>query len=519
MGKYLLPKAMYAVMFAGFGALLPFLPVFLEERGLDRFQIGLLSAISPTVGSITAVVASYLGDRFRIHKTLLVGSVLACSILCTALVFVQGGLVPLGLLMGGLAAFEVPVFVLTDAFTLCILGPNEDMYGAQRLPGSLSWGAVAPLVGLGTDYFHSIHVVLWTASGFLLLYFLLVAFFLRDMTSYDTENISESEGKCENESEVRREKERETSDYGNKASGSLVNPPGGKKALYGSMEGYDPLSRAEEVESQPHAVKTPLVSPPSTTPAASAPPASVSLFYFVSNIHFVCFYITSFLFGMGMTVVNAFLFIYLDDSLDASATLLGLSIAVTILLEIPIFIYSEQLLDRLGIKAMVVIAHLVCICMGTHTHAHTAVLGCSCFFRFVVSWCFHILTLPTYPSPLSLFVNSLFVNSCSLAIGTFPHPRLIASLPGVHCPRLRVSIPDRSLPGPACRAPTWSYLRSHFPCWNELCIAHGSSRIGSDEHRNLWWYYHRAWCCLRCSWWRVYILHIWSQDSIPLCCC
>jgi PPP family 3-phenylpropionic acid transporter len=62
--------------------------------------------------------------------------------------------------------------------------------------------------------------------------------------------------------------------------------------------------------------------------------------------------------GAAMAIVNSFLFVFLQNDLDASTALCGYTVGVTVLLEIPVFRHSKILLARLGHDGLFVIAML-----------------------------------------------------------------------------------------------------------------------------------------------------------------
>jgi MFS transporter, PPP family, 3-phenylpropionic acid transporter len=62
--------------------------------------------------------------------------------------------------------------------------------------------------------------------------------------------------------------------------------------------------------------------------------------------------------GAGMGIVDSFLFVYLQNQLNASTELCGYSVGVTVLLELPIFHFSDFLLSRLGHDALFILSML-----------------------------------------------------------------------------------------------------------------------------------------------------------------
>lgn len=73
--------------------------------------------------------------------------------------------------------------------------------------------------------------------------------------------------------------------------------------------------------------------------------------FFVSSKPWLVFLITIFINGMAAGVGNNFLFLYLDE-LGATKTLMGMTLFVATLSEIPIFFYGDRLLNRLGARGL-----------------------------------------------------------------------------------------------------------------------------------------------------------------------
>ncbi len=58
--------------------------------------------------------------------------------------------------------------------------------------------------------------------------------------------------------------------------------------------------------------------------------------------------------GMGIAVIGNFLFLFLRTDLNASGLLLGVDMIFTVLLELPFFFFGKQLLQKIGIRWMMV---------------------------------------------------------------------------------------------------------------------------------------------------------------------
>lgn len=59
---------------------------------------------------------------------------------------------------------------------------------------------------------------------------------------------------------------------------------------------------------------------------------------------------------MGMAFVEKLLFLYILNDLQASTTLCGLTVGVTVLLELPIFHYSDRIMKVMSHDSMFMVA-------------------------------------------------------------------------------------------------------------------------------------------------------------------
>jgi len=77
--------------------------------------------------------------------------------------------------------------------------------------------------------------------------------------------------------------------------------------------------------------------------------------FFVTRWPWVVFLLTLFMNGMAAGVGNNFLFLYLDQ-LQGSKTLMGLSLLVGTVSEVPIFFFGDRLLQRWGARRLLLVA-------------------------------------------------------------------------------------------------------------------------------------------------------------------
>jgi len=80
-----------------------------------------------------------------------------------------------------------------------------------------------------------------------------------------------------------------------------------------------------------------------------------SMRLFAGNRQWLLFLAVVFIGGICMAIISNFLFLYMND-LGASKTLMGLSLTFATLSELPIFFYSNRLLNRWGARGLLLIA-------------------------------------------------------------------------------------------------------------------------------------------------------------------
>jgi MFS transporter, PPP family, 3-phenylpropionic acid transporter len=136
---------LYSTMFAAFGAVSPFLPALLHERGLGPSEIGAVLAAGTAVRLITGPIISRLTDRLGKHR-----QTLAVLIAMAAVIAFGYGL-PAGfaiflLVSVAHASALAPIVPIADAMTLAA-APGRFQYGWVR--GAASAAFVVGAVGAG----------------------------------------------------------------------------------------------------------------------------------------------------------------------------------------------------------------------------------------------------------------------------------------------------------------------------------------------------------------------------------
>jgi len=156
-------SSFYITVFFVIGCMMPFWPVWLQDRGMSSVQIGILTAI-PILGKVvfSPLFASF-GDRLGERKRLLVLA-LATALFAFAL-FYGAHSFPVLLAVSILYGIGwAPVMSFGDNITLLATRENDIQYGRLRLWGSLSFIAMSFGFGFVLEAYDE-GVVYWTILG------------------------------------------------------------------------------------------------------------------------------------------------------------------------------------------------------------------------------------------------------------------------------------------------------------------------------------------------------------------
>lgn len=139
-------SVLYFLFFGSHGALLPYLPLFFEERGLSPTQISFLMVLLPISNllfpPLWALVADSLASRARVLRFCLLlyaGSVVA--------LIPQTGFWTSLVVMVVFSLFRSPLTSLTDAVAHVHLGGALERYGHVRLWGSIGFLSCSRMYG------------------------------------------------------------------------------------------------------------------------------------------------------------------------------------------------------------------------------------------------------------------------------------------------------------------------------------------------------------------------------------
>ncbi|MFL6948596.1 MAG: MFS transporter, partial [Xanthobacteraceae bacterium] len=158
---------LFAVMYAAFGVASPFLPQFLQTRGLRAEEIGILLAAGTGVRLLAGPAAGHIADRLAALRPVL--SLCAAGAAMAALSYLPAsGLWPLLLVSLLHAAALAPTTTLADALALASsVRPRQGFeYGWVRGSGSAAFIFGSILAGQAIGAL-GLAAILWLQAGLL----------------------------------------------------------------------------------------------------------------------------------------------------------------------------------------------------------------------------------------------------------------------------------------------------------------------------------------------------------------
>lgn len=149
---------LYAAVFMLNGIQLPFLPLWLEAKGLDAREIGLVLAVPMLVRLLAVPPVTRIADRRDMLREAIVGTTLL-SVAGYLLVASAGSFVTI-LAAFALASFAyTPAMPLVETYALRGLAARGRNYGPVRLWGSAAFILGALIAGLASDLIPARHLI------------------------------------------------------------------------------------------------------------------------------------------------------------------------------------------------------------------------------------------------------------------------------------------------------------------------------------------------------------------------
>ena len=380
--------------------------IYYNAIGLSELEVGIVSAALPLVRFVAAPLWGCIADTLSAKKwvSLVTRGASSALLLLLALPWVvHTGFYAVLAVCVAMSFFVSPGVI--DSYTIEWLGPKRrNCYGKVRVWTAIAWGLGAVAMGIITDrYGFNWNFILFGAmQGLQIL-----------TTAVVIPGHDDGSGRCslccnrEARSRERAEEdglagEGNATDVVLLGDGAIAEEEWDPYRVRDAAEEWDENSldvnvngdevlRDSDSDSDLNAFSRHRGAAAADPSAALALPTRGACGLFTPRA--LAFFGEMFVMGAAASVVEKLLFLFLVNDLGASTTLCGLSVGVTVILEIPLFCASDVLLKRLGHDAMMLIAmaayivRVYCYCLLTPATRHWILaLECLHGITFALLW-------------------------------------------------------------------------------------------------------------------------------------
>jgi len=136
----------YFLYFGALGVYLPYFSLYCHQIGLDGMEIGALSGVRSLMMVLFPLFWGRVADTLSSRKTVFLICLFMSTVCWTGYLMADrfAALIAVTILYG---VFFSPVISFMEAFTVDILGPNRQRYGQIRVWGTVSFIAMALIMG------------------------------------------------------------------------------------------------------------------------------------------------------------------------------------------------------------------------------------------------------------------------------------------------------------------------------------------------------------------------------------
>ncbi|NGZ76191.1 MFS transporter [Saccharibacillus alkalitolerans] len=157
-------KAFNFFLYGAIAVFASFFPLYLQDRGMSKLEIGTLMAIGPFVSLVANPFWGYLVDRLENTRRMLI-LMLAGTLVLAQLVFQVQSYTMIYLTMIAFFFFQSPMFAQSNTMILGYIDGTGRKFGAFRLWGSIGWALTAAAAGFVIDRAGTSPGVPWLFTG------------------------------------------------------------------------------------------------------------------------------------------------------------------------------------------------------------------------------------------------------------------------------------------------------------------------------------------------------------------
>ena len=316
--------------------------IFFIEVGLSTAEIGIILAIYSIFAIFAGPFWTLLADKMNNAALILA----VCSTGAT-ISFLSYSLATqffhFLIVRSAFSMFFPPISSLMDAIGFntfesnsISLAAKQAAYGKERLWGAVSWAITHILIGFLMDAFHVASTVLYTFSIVSLLFFVAIVLWTRTLRHGQTKLSTVEEDGFELHTAAVADTvlfESQVSD----ADTAAVS-----------------INTDEDMGSENRCDEQVLIG--GTTSQARGWVAIKNIL--CKDARSIVFFLDVTVLGMGTSLVEGLVFVFFVNDLNASNSLCGISVLITVLFEIPIFYYSDHVVEYFSNRTLMGIAHV-----------------------------------------------------------------------------------------------------------------------------------------------------------------
>ena len=247
--------------------------------------------------------------------------------------------------------FLSPILPILDALAIDVLessGRSSKAFGTQRLWGAISWAIVNLVLGFATDHASMGVEVMYGGMLLTTVLFCSSIYFHGHVNLDDTHN-------------------------------EVTGDAQGEKGVAPKDSSIDLASPAAAIDKREGEESTTLASEASDLGEEVSRSSCNQLSILLAQLHVIwkmltgsslsraarlqsgVFFAVAFVLGAVTSLLEAYEFLFFVQDLDASALMCGVSVVITVMFEIPIFCFGQQLLERCGSAMLIVVAQVAYI--------------------------------------------------------------------------------------------------------------------------------------------------------------
>ncbi|WP_172256067.1 MFS transporter [Saccharibacillus deserti] len=159
-------KAFNFFLYGAIAVFASFFPLYLQDAGMSKLEIGTLMAIGPFVSLIANPFWGYLGDRMENMRRMLI-LMLVGTLVLAQFVFHVHSYAMIYLAMIAFFFFQSPMFAQSNTMILGYIDGSGRKFGGFRLWGSLGWALTAAAAGFVIDRTGTSPGMPWLFTGLL----------------------------------------------------------------------------------------------------------------------------------------------------------------------------------------------------------------------------------------------------------------------------------------------------------------------------------------------------------------